>query len=56
MHTKPTFESTNEMESYSLYDDIRINRLMLERMNTPILHSYKLSCFANLLLSQDLGD
>ncbi len=56
MHTKPTFESTSEMESCSLYDDIRINRLMLERMNALILHSYKLSCVANLLLSQDLDD
>jgi hypothetical protein len=55
VHTKPTFESTSEMESRSLYD-IRINRLMLERMNALILHSYRPSCVANLFLNQDLGD
>jgi hypothetical protein len=56
VHTKSTFESTSEMESCSLYDDIKIDRLMLERMNVLILHSYRLSCVVHLLLSQNLGD
>jgi hypothetical protein len=56
VHTKSTFESTNEMESRSLYHDIKIDRLMLERTNTLILHGYKLACVVNLLLSQDLGE
>jgi hypothetical protein len=56
VHTKLTFEYTSEMESCSLYDGIRINRLMLEKMNALILHSYKLLCVVNFLLNQDLDD
>jgi hypothetical protein len=56
VHTKSTFESTSEMESHSLHDDIKIDRFMLERMNTLILHSYRLYCVVDLLLNQDLGD
>jgi len=56
VHTKSTFESITEMESCSLYDNIKIDRLTLERMSTLILQSYRLFCVIDLLLNQDLGD
>ncbi len=56
MHTKSTIEFTSEMEFHSLYDDIKIDRLVFERMNTLILHNYRLSCVVDLFLNQDLGD
>jgi hypothetical protein len=37
-------KSTSELESFSLDDDAKIDQLVFEKMNSLVLHNYKISC------------
>jgi len=37
-------KSTSELESFSLDDDAKIEQLVFDKMNSLVLHNYKISC------------
>jgi len=37
-------KSTSELESFSLDDDAKIDQLVFEKINSLVLHNYKISC------------
>jgi hypothetical protein len=52
------FDFLHELQSFSFYVNTYMNcKFVFETMaNALILHSYKISCVYELLLSQELGD
>jgi len=37
-------KSTSELESFPLDDDTKIDQLVFEKINSLVLHNYKISC------------
>ncbi len=52
------FDFVSEQHFFPLSDDANIDKghVFKSMINALLLHSYKISYFSNLLLSQDIGD
>jgi len=48
-------KSTSELESFSLNDDAKFDQLVFEKMNSLVLHNYRISCVI-FFWNRDLGD